>query len=463
MFIFYDIETTGTNLEFDQVLQFAAILVDANLAELDRFEIRCQLLPWIVPSPQALLVTNTDVGKLTDKELPNFFDMMHLIREKLVSWGSAIYIGYNSIRFDEPFLQRAFWQTLNPPYLTVTNGNSRTDLLPIVRAIYHKYPECLSWPKDDNEVVSFKLDRLAPYNGFNQHNAHDALGDVEATLYIARLIKEGCPQLWKIITSRTLKGDVSDILSHGKIIFFVEHFSGKDSSWFGQRIDQSLKSSYAYVARLDYDWAMFFKGESLDEGIIKSTTPKIIRKFALNKSPLMFTVSEAQRLFQLSPSADELERSSLVYSNQSFFEKVVDEVREFPIGNEKQELEQMIYQGFPSREDESLLKKFSISNWHERVQLISLFEDAILRQLARRLVYISSSELLDNEDREKIKLGIIKRLMPDKDSSRGWRSIPDALSEITDIKNLDQFNLNKVEAIEKWLIDLQSKYSAQVL
>ncbi|WP_170518776.1 exonuclease domain-containing protein [Ruegeria atlantica] len=56
-FIFYDTETTGTDTTFDQVLQFAAILTDADLNELDRFETRCRLLPHVIPAPGALLTT----------------------------------------------------------------------------------------------------------------------------------------------------------------------------------------------------------------------------------------------------------------------------------------------------------------------------------------------------------------------------------------------------------------------
>ena len=44
-FVFYDTETTGTNTAFDQILQFGAIRTDAELNELERFEVRCQLLP----------------------------------------------------------------------------------------------------------------------------------------------------------------------------------------------------------------------------------------------------------------------------------------------------------------------------------------------------------------------------------------------------------------------------------
>ena len=130
-FVFYDTETTGLSRDFDQILQFAAIRTDSDLNEIDRFDIRCRCLPWVVPAPIALLVTGIRPAQLIDRELPSFYEMMCAIRGKLVTWSPAIFLGYNTIRFDEPLLQRAFWQSLHPPYLTVTNGNARLDVLPL--------------------------------------------------------------------------------------------------------------------------------------------------------------------------------------------------------------------------------------------------------------------------------------------------------------------------------------------
>ena len=50
-FVFYDTETTGTKTAFDQILQFGAIRTDHELRELDRFEIRCRLLPYPCAGP----------------------------------------------------------------------------------------------------------------------------------------------------------------------------------------------------------------------------------------------------------------------------------------------------------------------------------------------------------------------------------------------------------------------------
>ena len=56
-FVFYDLETTGISPAFDQPLQFAAIVTDLELNEIERIDIRCQLSPHILPAPKALAVT----------------------------------------------------------------------------------------------------------------------------------------------------------------------------------------------------------------------------------------------------------------------------------------------------------------------------------------------------------------------------------------------------------------------
>src|ERR1039458_127027 len=127
--IIYDTETTGLSPAYDQIVQFAAILNDENLKALDRYEVRCRLLPHIVPSPRALVVNRVRPGMLTDKNLPSHYEAMSQIRAKLMGWSPAIFLGYNSIEFDEKFLRQAFFRTLHPLFLTNTNGNARGDLM----------------------------------------------------------------------------------------------------------------------------------------------------------------------------------------------------------------------------------------------------------------------------------------------------------------------------------------------
>ena len=58
-FVFYDLETTGRNSTWDQIIQVGAILVDEKFNEIERFEERCRLRPGVVPEPGALIVNNT--------------------------------------------------------------------------------------------------------------------------------------------------------------------------------------------------------------------------------------------------------------------------------------------------------------------------------------------------------------------------------------------------------------------
>lgn len=180
-FVFYDLETTGISPEFDQPLQFAAIWADENFVEKDRVNIRCRLAPHILPSPQALVVTRVTPDQLTDPNLPSLFEFSQQVTQFTERWAPAIWVGYNTMKFDEEVLRQTFYQNLSPNiYATQFNGNTRFDILPAVYAAYARHPDLLVWPTDDTGRRSFKLDRLAPANGFNAHNAHDALGDVEA-------------------------------------------------------------------------------------------------------------------------------------------------------------------------------------------------------------------------------------------------------------------------------------------
>jgi len=61
-FLFYDIETTGLNRAFDQVLQFAAIRTDRRLNEIDRHNIKVKLRPDVVPSPAAILTNRISIS-----------------------------------------------------------------------------------------------------------------------------------------------------------------------------------------------------------------------------------------------------------------------------------------------------------------------------------------------------------------------------------------------------------------
>ena len=83
-YVFYDTETTGTLTSFDQILQFGAIKTNEDLNELDRFEIRCRLLPHVIPSPGAMRATRITPSILTYSDLPSHYEAMLRIHQILL-------------------------------------------------------------------------------------------------------------------------------------------------------------------------------------------------------------------------------------------------------------------------------------------------------------------------------------------------------------------------------------------
>lgn len=248
-FVFYDIETTGTSQHFDQILQFAAIRTDDDLRELDRFEIRSRLQPHIVPSPMALHVTGMRIEDILDPSRPSNYEMVTAIRRWLGDRCPATFLGYNSLRFDEEFLRHAFYQCLHPAYLTNTRGSSRTDALAIIRAAASLRSGLINVPLNDAGKPVFKLDRLAPANGLPHLNAHDALADVEATIHVCRIVKDGAPDLWEAFLRFSHKAVVQEFTTSEDAFVFFEFFGNRSAPNIVTRIGGSERSGSAVRRR----------------------------------------------------------------------------------------------------------------------------------------------------------------------------------------------------------------------
>ncbi len=189
-FLFYDIETSGLNSAFDQILTFAAIRTDLHLNEINRENILIKLRPDIVPSPGAFIT-----HRLLLDELKNGcceYKAAKRIHE-IMNTPGTISLGYNSLNFDDEFLRFTFYRNLLSPYThQYANGCSRMDILPIALLYRLFRPEVLKWP-EINGKPTMKLELISKKNNLVSPlaKAHDAMVDVEATLSLAKkLFKE---------------------------------------------------------------------------------------------------------------------------------------------------------------------------------------------------------------------------------------------------------------------------------
>ncbi|MCP4127667.1 MAG: exodeoxyribonuclease I, partial [Gammaproteobacteria bacterium] len=93
------------------------------------------------------------------------------------------------------------------------NGNSRWDIIDIVRLTRALRPEGIEWPLKESGVTSFRLEELTAANGIEHAEAHDALSDVYATIAMAQLIKEKQPRLFAYLLQLRNKRKVAEQLN----------------------------------------------------------------------------------------------------------------------------------------------------------------------------------------------------------------------------------------------------------
>ena len=194
--LWYDYETTGTDPVRDRPVQFAALRTDMHLRPIgEPSTLYCAPAPDVLPHPEACLITGIapqDAARDGTIEA-EFAGAVH----ELMAEPGTCSAGYNSIRFDDEVNRNLFYRNFFDPYEHAwKNGNARWDIMDLARACYALRPQGIEWPVDDAGVPSFKLDRLAPANHLQQQRAHDALSDVEATIGLARLLRERQPRLY---------------------------------------------------------------------------------------------------------------------------------------------------------------------------------------------------------------------------------------------------------------------------
>ena len=195
-FYWYDLETSGIEPRWDRIVQFAGLRTDRDLNEVgDEFCTYVNLPDDVLPDAGAALVTGITPQLARRKGITEWQALRRVA--ELFSEPNTCVAGYNNLRFDDEFMRYGLYRNLMDPYAREwRNGNSRWDLIDLVRAAGALRPEGIEWPVDDEGLPVYKLEALAAANGLDHGRAHDALADARATVALARLIKSRQPRLF---------------------------------------------------------------------------------------------------------------------------------------------------------------------------------------------------------------------------------------------------------------------------
>ncbi len=431
--VFYDTETTGTETFFDQILQFAAIRTDVDLNEIDRFEIRCRLLPHVVPAPGAMRVTGVKVSQLTDPSFPSHYEMVRAIRAKLLSWSPALFIGWNSIEFDEGLVRQALYKTLHNPYLTNRDGNSRSDVMRMAQASSLFAPGALKFPVGDKGQKVFKLDLVAPANGFKHDRAHDAMGDVEATIFLCQQLMEKAPDIWSSSMRFSTKAAVVDYITEERVFCVSDFFFGKPHSCIVTTIGQNQENKaewYVYDLSVDPESLMSLPEAQLAARLDRS--PKPLRRLKSNAAPIIFPAEDAPEICKgREHGLEELERrAETLQADTELCERLIsafESLKEaYPTSSH---VEKQIYDGFFEKPDEILMDAFHEADWPKRHAIVEKFQDTRLRTIGRQLIHLERPDLLDEATCREHHSAAAKRLLGQGDDV-SWLTLPEALEQL---------------------------------
>lgn len=209
----YDYETFGADPKRDRPAQFAGMRTDLNLNPIgEPLNIYCRPANDFLPSPDACLITGITPQKALAEGRPEAEFIQRILEE--FSQPNTCVSGYNSIRFDDEVTRFTLYRNLFDPYgREWQNGNSRWDIIDMVRLTHALRPEGIEWPKHPDGKPSFRLEALTQANGISHVSAHDALSDVHATIAMAKLIRERQPRLYDFVFEHRLKHKVAGLLN----------------------------------------------------------------------------------------------------------------------------------------------------------------------------------------------------------------------------------------------------------
>ena len=256
----------------------------------------------------------------------------------------------------------------------------------LVDAVLAFHPEVLKYEKNKKGAPNRKLESLAQLNGFVSHDAHDALGDVRATIFIAQLIKDRCPQLWsEYMTSRS-KHLFEDALYQTGQFELVDSYSR-------QRVGATLCSGEDGQVFLCFD--LVFAASCANDD-----PQSWLQEFANQKPSPFFRVKTNSASFVRPISRNELKQAKhslpidhalalfdQLSSNPGYISKLkLAERSSRPNYPQKEGVENLIYSGFSSASDQRLMAEFHRLPVQDRARFLGQLEDQRFRSLGMRLI-----------------------------------------------------------------------------
>lgn len=398
-FFFYDLETSGFYPRTDKIMQFGGQRTDMDLKPIgDPVNVLIKLSPDTLPSPDAIMVTGITPQKtlqdgITEVEFARLFN-------KEIALPDTIFVGFNSIRFDDEFMRFFLYRNYTDAYeWQWKDGRSRWDLLDVVRMTRALRPEGIKWPVDSEGKPGNRLEMLTSLNDLDHADAHDALSDVMATIALARLIKQKQPKLFNYLLALREKKQVAKFVSNEPIFVYS---SGKYPAEFEKTtVVMNLAPHPKKQAVLVYDLRhnpkqfMAMSSEALVEAWKwkkDSEEPRLpVKTLQFNRCPAIAPLKVLDRTSQerLGLDMETINKHlGLVRANQGEFvsklEKalaILDKQQQTRLLEDESTVEARLYDDFIDDADRNLMLKIQSADPQLLTDMVSPLSDTRLKAL----------------------------------------------------------------------------------
>lgn len=456
-------------------MQFAAIRTDLNLAPVAEPVIHyCQPVEDILPHPMATLVTGITPQQAQGDGVPepNFAAAIEAEFSRPGTCGA----GYNSIRFDDEVTRFTLYRNFYDPYAREwRNGNSRWDIIDMVRMAYALKPEVLVWAEREPGVPSFKLEELTKANGIAHESAHDALSDVQATIALAKLIKNRAPDFydycWKL-RSKDFVLQRLQINEHHPFLHVSSRFPAKQGclaivapllrmkSNANAVLVFDLSSDPSELSDLDVDTIrerVFTPADQLPEG--QKRLP--LKLLHMNRSPMIAPIAmlSDQRAGELGVNKAWCEENWRNLGDVASYAPRLQQAfaQEFEAASDP---ELALYEGFIPDQDRQLCEKVRTAGPNQLSEETFPFSDHRLAELLFRYRARFFPETLDAAEGEQWREQVFARLMEDNSANYQclagyFRVIEELLGEYAG----DERAKALLDSMLEWGRELQQKYS----
>ncbi|MFM2481217.1 exodeoxyribonuclease I [Celerinatantimonas sp. YJH-8] len=400
--LFHDYETFGTSPAFDRPAQFAAIRTDLELNPIGSpIELFCQPADDYIPNPEACLITGITPQQALQKGV-NEDQFIHTINNHF-SQPQTCGVGYNSIRFDDEVTRYTLYRNFYDPYAREwQNGNSRWDLIDVVRAFYALRPEGINWPEDEDGHPSFRLEKLTAANNLAHENAHDALADVRATIDLAKLLKQAQPKLYDFAFSLRDKRRVThflDIVNLKPIVHVSGMFGASQGcvSWVVPVAWHPINKNAMIVIDLNRDISPLLELDpeqirqrlyTKKDELSADELPIPVKLIHINKCPFVSPAGSltAERAEQLGLDRNQCRQGLNQLQGHPEIRDKLTEVfqQQHPLSDQASDPDGALYQGFIKPSDKALMEILHSTVPDGISKDAFVFEDPRLNQLLLR-------------------------------------------------------------------------------